>query len=379
MPKFTFSSDRVRRGFGTAKLVRPVTENFAIRFKGPVMHVISFDRRRLASIKLRSDSCDVSDDYISDYYFLSIKRNSLLDSKLSSFTLSVTDKGINIKTEEGGQTRSALIRKSADSIRRPKVLEFENSTLTSPKISVDVKTLDEVLRSVSCSASIDETKTEEDMKLNQVHFFNDENCAFSSTLFYASMSFFKDLGVNFSVISSDIPIIRSFASKSGSDTVLMYDLDKHTFIEDPNTGSFIRFNKVNGKRPPFHAVSDTGYEVDFTLSRSDIISNLSWSSTSLEGTSRITLKSDFTSTSPCLRILGNNNELATMPISENRGSDFSADFHIQYLSDLVSGVITDGVVFKYGNPENSDLLEVNPTEEKHGVSSRYFLKSMKQK
>ncbi len=381
MAKLTFLAEKLRRGFSIAKLVRPLTENYAIKIVGKKLVILTFDKRKFCSVTIDSDesSNDVTDDFVSDYFFLSIKRQSLFDTKSNSFSLSLSDKGMNIKIEDDlSVQKSALIRKSVDSLRRPRIFEFDNNFPFAKKKIINADIFEEILRSVSCSASIQETKTEDDMRINQVHFYGNEKSVFSSTRFYASTSTHDLIDFDFSLISSDIPIIKSFCSKVDGN-IYLYNDDKHYFIEDPITGSFIRFNVVVGKKPQYIDLIESGYNSSFKVSKQLMSNGLNWILGALEGTSRVSLKVVSDDDNSLLKISGNGNDLLSVPVTEVVGENFSADFHIQYLSDLVSGVGSESIIFKYDNPSSPELLEINPDTKKLDVSSRYFLKSMKQK
>ena len=380
MPKFTFDPEDVRRGFTIAKLVRPMTGDYVLRIVGRTLSVISHDRRRYCRADIQAKSTDVADDYASDEFFLSADRQSLFDAKLSSLTISVTDKALNIRAEEEKQSRQASIRRRPDNSRRPKV---QLRPLPGGGTLVKAAEIEKLLHQVSCSAMVKETKTEEDMKVNQVHFYPDEKCAVSNARTYASAVTFNELALDLSIVSADIPLCRTFCSKSGSDHVLMGQSAAHLFLSDPSTGSYLLMSRVASARPPLFVLDQDGYTVEIRVEKNLLTSSLSWARTAIEGTSRLNLTAvrSADSNSGRLDMSANGQEIATLPITFLKGKEMRADFHVSVLSNVAGYIDGDDAILRYAHPKIPTLLEITdkPIDgEPKSVIGRHFLQCMRQ-
>ncbi len=113
MPKFSFSPEDLRRAFAVAKLVKPMTGDFVLKVSGNRLSVFSSDRRRFARAEVTPSSSDADPSYVSDEYFLPADRHSFFDSNLESVVISTSEKGLTVKTEGAGGSRSSSARSLA--------------------------------------------------------------------------------------------------------------------------------------------------------------------------------------------------------------------------------------------------------------------------
>lgn len=377
MPKFSFSPESVKRGFALAKLIRPMMGDYVLHFSGKTLSIISYDRRRFCRAEITALSGDVSDDYISDDYFLSTDRHALLDSDLSSMSINITDKGLNVKYEDSGRTKTALIRKRPDNSKRPKVM-----TRDCPPggTTVNASDFEDLMRQVSCSALVKETKTDDDMRINQVHFFPSESCAFSSARTYATIAFMKDLDLDLSIISADIPTIRAFCAKAKTDNIIVGSDMKYLFLKDTSTNSYMTFSRITAVKPTFIIFTPDDYAVEMEISKDVLISSFSWAKTAIEGTSRLSLVATRSSDSESgtMEMLANGQSITSFPVSFRKGKELRSDFKIDMIANLASYVDDDIAVLKYSHAKMNTLLELTSATPK-SVYSRHFIQSMKDK
>lgn len=362
--KATVDPAVLKRAMNLARIVKPVTGDFTISFTSGGLSIWSFDRRRsvISRIKFISGVIDSNDEY-----FLPNDRASLFDSELSNLSLSVNDKGITLKFDGENKTRSATIKKRAENSKRQK-------SPTAPDFSefkkVSSLSLDYLLKQVSCSALVRETKTDEDMKINQIHFYSDDNYVTSNARFYATYVHMNDIGLDFSIVSSDIPLIRSFCSKSGEDVLVGSD-SRSVYFVDPTTESWISLLKVSSERPKL-VVPVKQHKSSVQLTKEDFHKSVKWCLMAIEGTQRVTMNFNEQS----LRMLSNNNELSSIPIKLD-GPEFSTDLSIKILS-TISDHLDDGeFTVLYGNSTIPDVIEF--TQSKLDIDSRHFVKGMKTK
>ena len=377
MPKFTFNPESVKRGFALAKLVRPMIGDYILHFSGKTLSITSCDRRRFCRAEIVALTGDVADDYSSDDYYLSADRHTLLDSDLSSMSINITDKGINVKYEDEGHSKSALIKKRNENSKRPKIMMRERpfgGTL------VNASNFENLMRQVSCSALVKETKTEDDMRINQVHFFPEDFCAYSSARTYATVAFMKDLKLDLSIISADIPIIRSFCSKSKSDEITVGSDQKNLFLIDPTTDSFITMSRVNSSKPTFDIFTPDDYVTEIEVPKNILVSSFSWAKNAIEGTSRLSINAVRAAdgNSGSLEMLANGQEITNFPVTFRKGKELRGDFKIDMIANLAAYVDDDVAVLKYSHAKLPTLLELTSSTV-GDVNSRHFIQSMKEK
>jgi hypothetical protein len=375
--KIEFDPDDIRRGLAVAKLVKPLTNDFILKVMGGKLVIYSYDKRRCARAEIRPQT-SIDAGYESDEHFLPADRQAFLDSELVALTLSITDKGMLIKTEGGKQSRQATIKKKAELSRRPPI---------PPRHTFDAaeqfpaKHLEELLRQVSCSALVRETKTEEDMRVNQVHFYPDEACAVANARFYATMASLPGMKIDLSVVSADLPLMKSFCSKLSEGSVQIGQDSKHLFLSDPSTGSYLIFSRVASKKPALSMLPEEGHEIVVAIDRDQLAKCLNWSAMAIEGTQRLTLMAiaEDTNGEGTMEFLNGKQEISKMPVQFKAGKRFSADFPVKYLAGIVRYLGEGNACLKYAHPQSPTILEITEESPEGTSKARHFIQAMKER
>ncbi len=376
--KFEFHPDDLRRGLACARLVKPLTNEFVLKFSGGKLIIFSYDKRRCARAEIRPLTSDAPDGYESDEHFLPADRQSFLDSDLSSISLSVTDKGMVVKTDDGQQSRQASIKRKGELSRRPPI---------PPRPALEAagtfpaRDFEELLRQVSCSALVRETKTEDDMRVNQVHFYQNEQCAVSNARFYATQATLPGLNIDLSIVSADIPLMKAFCAKLGAKSVQLGQSPKALFISDPETGSHLVFSRVASNKPPLSLLPEEGHEVVINIDRDKFAKCLSWSAMAIEGTQRLTLvaTAENLDGSGAIEFLNGKQEVSKMPVKFQSGKRFAADFPVKYLAGIVKYLGEGDACLKYSHPSAPTVLEITEHTTDHSARARHFIQAMKER
>lgn len=384
-PTLRFSPGELRRGFAVAKLVKPQTGDYVLKVQGDTLSIVSYDARKYARAEIKAGVVvSLPDDYVSDEFFLSDDRKTLLDTDLQQVEIRVTDKGMNIVAHDADKTkeRKAVIRRRPDNSRRPRLpkrLEADRDHAMSVKASV----LEDMLRHVSCSALVKETKTEDDMRVNQVHFYKDHECVYANARSHATVVHHPGLNLDCSIVSSDIPLIKQFCAKLGEEEVLFGQDRTHVYVQDPRSGSCVFASRVSGKRPEF---STAGFEEDLfktviSIYGDELNSSVGWAITAVEGTSRITF-----ATAPPTREGKGNADLVLLADGEvvskfpvTAAGDLKADFHIGCMSSIAAYLAHEDVTLRYGHKNNPTLLDISMVSKVSKVRVRHFIRSMKER
>jgi hypothetical protein len=289
--------------------------------------------------------------------------------------VNVTDKGLQIKAEEEGQRRQALVKRRPDNSRRPKVLRRE---LPSGGTQIQTTLFEELLRHVSCSALIKETKTEQDMRVNQVHFYPERGCIIANARTYASAAFLPGLELDLSIVSADLPLIRSFCAKCTANNVLVGQSLVHLFLADAATGSYVLLSRVASAKPPLSLVSEDDYAVEIQVNRDKLVGALSWARTAIEGTSRLSFLAIRASEDGLgvLNLMAGNQDLAVIPATFKKGRELRSDFHVAIIATVAPSVTGTDVIMRYAHPAIPTLLELTAMEAGQ-VTARHFVQSMR--
>jgi len=384
MPKFQFESEDLRRGFGIAKLVKPQTKDFVLKFHGGTLSIISYDARKYARAEVRSLKADVAADYVSDEYFLSEDRKALLDTNMGEVHISITDKGMNIRaqSDKEDKERKALIRRRPENSRRPSV---PRRLEVSEGLRLKASVLEELLKHLSCSALVKETKTEDDMRVNQIHFYGEHGCAVSNARSHATVVRYPGLNLDSSVVSSDVPLIKGFCAKMGEEEVLFGQDKVHVFVQDPKTGSCVFCARVNGKRPEFsfNGLDEEDFSTEVSVDGDELNTSVSWAVTAVEGTSRITFSTKPSSVDPKwthdLFLLADGDDVSKFPVKVVKGAGLLADFHIGCMSEISPYLSQGKAILRYGHKANSTLLDISMFSDETKVGVRHFVRSMKER
>ena len=57
MPKFQFQPEDLKRALGTAKIIKPVTGDYVLKFSGGLLSIYSYDKRRSARAEVKHSGC----------------------------------------------------------------------------------------------------------------------------------------------------------------------------------------------------------------------------------------------------------------------------------------------------------------------------------
>lgn len=374
MAEFEFTRDALKRGLNMVKTVKPSVGDFSFSFSGKGLTLFSFDNRRYIRVEVEpSNSVVAEPDYRSDEFYIFIDKTAIFDTELDNIHISVNDAALNVKASGGGQTRRSSLKKRSTKNRRPPVPKFPDLDF----FDVNKATFDEVLRTVSCSASVKEGKTEDDMRTMQVHFHNN-GYATSATRYHASYVQIDGLDIDASIISADIPAIRSFISKIQNDSIgFAQDKDK-IYFADLATRSFLALSKIAAEKPKFELLGgDFGTQI--TVDQELLQRNLKWAALVVERTQRVTLsavRSDPDSDQGSLVISFQKQEADGIPVTFVSGQSLQVDVPIDKLTHIV-GYTEEKVIIKHGHSMNSALLEISSQSEKLSVKSHHYLASMK--
>lgn len=375
MPKLWFEPESLRRGLAKAKIVKPETGDLHMRFTGTSLQIWTYDRRRQAMVfvePMRSEGADPG--WTSEEFYVSMDRSVLFDTDLKTVSISVNEKSISVHAQDdAGITRSATLKKRSESSRRQKMPVPPSL----PAVRILRSDLDEALRQVSCSALIKETKSEEDMRVNQVHFHGDIGCASSNARYYASLAFMDSVPDGFSLVSSDIPPVRAFCSKCQSEWMELAQDEFRVYVRDPGTGSILSLNKVSPKRSPVAILDQSMFSVEIRADRDVLCRSLGWSSTAVEGTQRLSVAAvrDPDGDSGTMKLSSSSQELASIPIRFVSGHSLSADFPVRIMASII-GFMDGEVSMRYGHKSAPTVMEITGSSDSK-VRGVHYLQSMK--
>ncbi len=371
MAKLDFDPMTLRTSFAMAKIVKPESNDFCLRFSEDRLTIISQDRRKFvrSEVKPRSGVVGLK----SDDFYLTLDRSSLFDSELDSVSISVNEKSLTINAIGEGQTRQASLKRRAERTRRPPVPQ---TPPMDDAIRINADAFENLLKQVSCSALVRETKTEEEMRVNQVHFYSDKSCASSNARFFASVSYLPGLNLDLSIISSDIPSIRSFCSKCSSDVLIRQD-ERRLYISDPATQSVLAFSRIQVPKPPLSVLDDDGFTISCLIDRQQGLKSMNWAVLALDGTQRITFDAKKQSESGVLELRSEQTEISSFPIQFLAGGAFKADFPARLFHGILTYLDDGPINLKFGHKDSPTILQVTQHLPKGSVRSAHFLQSMR--
>jgi hypothetical protein len=295
---------------------------------------------------------DIPSDWKSDEFFIPISKIALLDADLDSVVFSIVENALTISAMGGGQTKKATVKRRIESLRRNTIPVFRWGNVS----EVDAGEFARLLRVVGCSALVKETKTEEEMRVNQVHFNPELNCASSNARYHASMVKLDGMALDISIVGSDIPLIRSFCSKLSGNVGLYHDKNR-LYVVDLETESVFVMGRVAYSGSSFAApTQDFGIEI--LINRSHLIDGLEWALAALNGTQRLSCEVNGREMK-----MSNGGEIFSIPVSLNRGTGFKADMPAKYLRSITSHLDSDNILMRFGHPDHPTLLEMSNVNE----------------
>jgi len=207
------------------------------------------------------------------------------------------------------------------------------------------------------------------MRVMQVHFYESGH-AVSSTRFHGSLIKLEDVRINTSIVSSDIPFIRSFCSKVDGEFVEFGQDENKIYFLDGKSGSFLTVSKIDTKKPPLKIIPSDGFSQEVRINQSKLLQNLKWAALVIERTQRVTLsfiKGDRNDGS--LSLIFSQQESEGLPVTFIKGSNFSLDIPINIFMHVVT-YLEGEVVFRYGHSDNSyaSVIEVSSHVEEEDES-----------
>jgi len=364
--KFSFSAHNLKRGLAMTKLVKPTSGDFVVRFGTKGATFYSADKRRIALVNVIADSTsELENGWTSDEYCIPSAKMALFESNLDSVTFVLQENAMVIQASEGKQTRKATVKRRADSTRRSLIPAIRWGDLS----LIDAGKFGKLLRVVGCSALVRETKTEEEMRVNQVHFHADSECASSNARFHASVANLDGMKLSLSIIGSDIPPIRSFCAKLEGRVGLFQDRNK-LYVVDPQTDSALVMGRVAATQPDFSPPTDD-FKIEMILSKEQLISGLDWALAALDGTQRLSCEVEGDGMK-----MSNNGEIFSMPVAFKSGSSFRADLPAKFLRTVVDHTDSDDVRVRFGHAQLPSIMEISDIGDLD-VHVRHYLQVMR--
>ncbi len=210
------------------------------------------------------------------------------------------------------------------------------------------------------------TKTEDDMKINQIHFYGSDKCAQSSSRFHSTQVFSDHICFDLSVISSDIPIIRSFSQRVSGDVKIFCDQSYYYFSDSL---SFFRFSRIVGNKPSFSVIDSSDFSDKIFLEKEKFIENLHWANSTLEGGRKIVFNiSD--------NVVSFSHKYKTSEYEINpTGKSLILNLPSEIFYDVVSCVNSDTIDLSFGNSKIDGLMMIS--ESYTDFSVKHFLRSVK--
>ncbi len=366
--KFVLSSKAVGDGVAVARIVKPESGDFCMRFEKGGLVIFSYDKRRYVRSSVAYSSADVPDGFRSEEFYVTPDRTALFDSDLESVTVKVNESSVSIKAEGGGQSRSASLKRRAKRSKRTPVPDCVLPPGAEHVLSVRKDLMEEVLGHLLCSAVVG--KTEEEMRVNQIHFYSAESCAMSMTRFYGTVVKLASRTPDFSIIGTDAPAIRVFSSKAAVGEVSISQDKNRLYVSDGL--SCLSLTRVSGRRPPASLADNSLFSFSAMVKRDHLAQALSWAGTAVqdEGTSRVR----FSVNDGSLSMMYDGERIAHIPCLECSGT-MSADFQVRYFKHVVDH-IQGNVRLSYCHPDDKTLLCLFPETQSKDYTVHHYMKAM---
>lgn len=366
--KFTLSSKAVGDGISVARIVKPEAGDFCMRFEKDGLVIFSYDKRRYVRAAVAYSSSDVPSGYKSEEFYVTPDRTALFDSDLDSVSVKINDGSVSIKAEGGGQSRSASLKRRAKRSKRTPVPDHVLPQSAELVLAVRKDLLEEVLGHLLCSAVVG--KTEEEMRVNQIHFYSAESCAISMTRFYGTVVRLSSPVPDFSIVGTDAPAVRVFSTKAAVGQVSISQDKNRLYVSDGL--SCLSLTRVSGKRAQPALADNSLFSFSSVVKREHFVNALSWAGTTVqdEGTSRVKFSVDGSSMS----LTYDGEKIAEIPLGDVSGS-LSADFQVRHLKHVVDHIPGD-VRMDYCHPGDKTLLCLSPALQKEEYSVHHYMKAM---
>jgi hypothetical protein len=381
MAKFIFDPGVLRRGFRLAKTVKPETGegtsqkgDFHLLFTEDELIIFANDKRRFARVQVKPQSrVDVPSGYRSNEFYLMSDRMALFDSDLDTIQVSVNDKSISISASGNGESRKATLKERSTGARRSPIPDRPS---LAPAARLNAKSFADLLRHVSCSALIKETKTDESRRLNQVHFYADHGCAVSNARFYGSVGFLPGLALDLSIVADDIPLVRAFCSSVTSDEIEISQDDNRLYITDVASGSILGLVRLAAQKPALSLLDSPGFATELTADKARLQKSLEWALLNIEGTQRMNFSTISDGDGTRIQLGNKGHELSTFPAKFVKGTTLCADFPVKFFSSIVDSMEDGELTLRYDHPTAPTLLEISQAAESGPIHAIHYLLSM---
>lgn len=360
MSAYDVDPKRLRKCFSIAKLVKPVANDYSVEFNCGFLQFSSVGKRHVVASRVF-----VSSDIENSEFLLPVDRSGVVDISTVGCKLSVLPKGLNLKYVTEGNTRNANIKRRAESSRKtrtPALPEFNGA------ITIRKDDLDFILRHLSASAQIKNTKTEEDMRINQVFFNASKNEAVANARYYATSVKSTLIDFDLSVVSSDIPIIRSFIDNfdvidivRAHDSIYLMDKPRESWLRINNHRSDAKYGALPTVDIPSHS---------FHVQKESLKDMVKWSTLTVDGSQRVSINL----VGDLLRILSNSNELAATKVHDSMGG-FTADFPLSVLATVVDYLDDGNILIGYSFDGAPDIITL--TQANTNSTAVHYIRSMK--
>jgi hypothetical protein len=367
--KIEIAPSIIKSALNTIKILKPIFNDYSLYIRSGCLSFSSFDKRRSVVVSVPVGNAE---DHGDEEFFIPMDRSSIFDADLGSLSLSINDKGLNIKHHGNGVTKSALLKRRSSSSKRPPSPKIPN---ISSSVFINKKDLEDILKGASCSALVKETHTEEDMKVNQIHFYSDHKSVSSNARFYASCVFNANIDFNASIVSSDIPLIRSFISRCG-EKVKISNVDNNLYILDEDDLSSLLISGVSIKKPDFLNPNVDAFANEIIISYDSWKEALKWAVLTLEGTQRIRVTVTEKDGVDEIQLSSGDTLLSSFPVTNIKAA-FSADFPLKVLTSISEYLSESDVRLLFGITKMPEVLVIE--QNINNTKSQHFVRSMKSK
>lgn len=361
--KISFDPEKIRQAISVAKLTKPASGDFTLKFTGGDLVICSQGKRGQSWAQVAP--LEPNNDFVSDEAFLPYEKSLFLEGNNDTCTLVFDDSYLSIKVRSGGSNKSARVPLRNNNTKRSKLPEKLDLVDPHP---IDKKVWSEILGSLSYSAQVKNTKTDIEMRQNQIYFYGDQHAAYSNARTYASCATHESLDFSVSIISSDVPTVRAFIQKAGDDIMVgVNDGDLFFCSEDRNR--YVSFARMVNKFPAYKIPSTEGFKHHATFKTEEWKKNVTWSVKAVEGNNKVLAR--FSSDS--VSILDGSKELISFMPSSCDG-DFSFYMNLDILVGISSVINSDEFTLCYAHESMDNMIEFRDNGQ---VQSRHFFTAVK--
>lgn len=361
--KISFDPEKIRRAISIAKLTKPASGDFIMKFTEGKLVICSQGKRGQSWSEV--SPIDFDSEFDSDEAYLPYEKSLFLDGHNDSVTLSFDESYLNIKVKSNGSNKNARVPLRNNNTKRSKL---PNKLVIEESHRIDKRVWSEVLSSLSFSAQVKNTKTDIEMRQNQIYFYGSENAAYSNARTYASCATHKSLDFSVSIISSDVPTIRSFLQRGDSEQ-LVGTSNGNLFFSTSDGSSYVCFSRIINKFPNYKIPSEDGYKFSAVFNTEDWKKNVNWSVKAVEGSNKVLVRCSPES----VTVLDGNKEIISFqPVSCD--GEFSFYMNLDILVGISSVINSEHFSMFYSHSSMDNMIEFRDTSE---VLARHFFTAVK--